>query len=201
MEVINRQYALRWGLSKAKACGLGAFENAESQRGTCMCAWRGMRLREKVSGMMLMEQGTEFTRRSKPTVGFCFVGGSRTLCIFLWASRTVPALTLLLIPFFPNRNIDRPPILAYCLGRVGNTGRMLLSYFIILFLILFQGFNQKEAGITVSVRLGYGCRWECVCFSVHDTYSEEPAEQANSDMCLKQYWHFYILTPLLQAKL
>lgn len=64
---------------------------------------------------------------------------------------------------------------------------LIFYYFIILFLTLFQGFNQREAGITVSIRLGYGCRWECARFSVRDTYSEELAEQANSDICLKQY--------------
>lgn len=69
----------------------GALENAENQKCVRVCAWGGMRLREKVSGMMLMEQGTEFTGRCKPAMGFCFVGGNRTLRIFLWVSRTVPA--------------------------------------------------------------------------------------------------------------
>lgn len=58
--------------------------------GMRVCAWGGMRLREKVSGMTLMEQGTAFTRRCKPATGFCFVE-NRTLRVFLWVSRTVPA--------------------------------------------------------------------------------------------------------------
>lgn len=49
----------------------------------------------------------------------------------------------------------------------------MLYYFIIFFLTLFNFikvfFNQKEANITVSAQLGYGCSWEWVFFSVHDT--------------------------------